>query len=59
MKYIWIFLLFLFATIIQAKPTIFEGTFLYQKNEKFCIGIIENNLLDEVECWKDTISDEK
>lgn len=59
MKYIWISLLFLFATTIQAKPTIIEGTFLYQKNEKFCIGIIENNLLDELECWKDTISDEK
>lgn len=59
MKLIWSILLLTTTSWVLAKPTIIEGTFLYQKNEKFCVGTIENSFLQDVDCCVDTISDNK
>ncbi len=44
------------ATAAMAVQTTITGVFQYQKSERFCIGLLENSLLDEMDCQLDTAS---
>lgn len=59
MKYFWLLFMLTLSSTMVAKQSIIEGTFLYQKNEKFCIGTVDNSFLQDVDCLVDTVSDSK
>lgn len=59
MRHLCMLVFLCFATTAIAVQTTITGVFQYQKSERFCIGLLDNSLLDEIDCKVDTSSNQE